>query len=160
MKPGTSGSLTILYHVLIKWSAYNPQSKLVSADVPAAFSVTSVQIDKGIRFSDGTLIFQYNNWTEYRYTITASSNSTGYYALLIPYGFKFYPALVIGVDPSSLNASILSMWGYDGLMVSGETSIPSDIVGITNMSVINQPVPITSTCPNAACVRLSHDYYS
>ena len=88
MQPGTTASISILYEPHSdKGSAYNPQSKLTGYNIPTAISTISGQPNiTAVEFSKGTLVFAQNNWTIYSYNITASNDSSGYYAIIVPFG--------------------------------------------------------------------------
>ena len=138
MKPGTSASIWILYEPHAdKGSGFNPQSKLTSFNIPTAISAISGVPSGNVSFSKGTLLFSQNNWTIYDYTVSASANSSGYFVIIVPFGPTLYPALAVSSEANSLNTSTLSLWGYVGGITTGETAIPSIIVGTSNLTIVN-----------------------
>ena len=162
MQPGTNASVSILYEPHAdQGSAYNPQSELTAANIPTAVSAATGEANQtAVAFSKGILVFQHDNWTMYRYNITASADSAGYYAIAVPFGPMLYPALVITSNPESLNLSEMSLWGYDGNIKTGETIIPSIFVGTSNLSIANVTVPEFQLCRTRACnVMASSEYY-
>ena len=155
MKPGSSASLTILYHQILKSTIDNPQMNLSAADIPYAMSAISGAISKQVLFSTGKLIFRNGSSMIYKYTFNASSGSAGYYAILVPFAYGMLPALVVGGNPNSLNMTTMSLWGYVGPIVSTETLIPSVIVGVGNLKVTNVTVPEMLTCQTAGCLDIA-----
>jgi hypothetical protein len=129
---------------------------VTSSQVPLAISVPTGQITQLVKFSNASLVFEDKSVMIYNYTITTLAGSAGYYAILSPYYFGMPPALAIGADPNRLNASALSMWGYSGLFLSSEVTIPSRIVGVGNMVLVNSTIPMVPYCLNAACSIISH----
>jgi hypothetical protein len=161
MKPGTSASISILYEPHAdKGSGFNPQSKLTSFNIPTAISAISGVPSGNVSFSKGTLLFSQNNWTIYSYTVSASANSSGYFVIIVPFGPTLYPALAVSSEANSLNTSTLSLWGYVGGITTGETAIPSIIVGTSNLTIVNVTIPESQRCMTRACnVIASSQYY-
>lgn len=157
IKPGQSGTIQILYHISAEQVNHQGiKLNLTGADVPGILSVsTATQNRSKIGFSNGSVIFQSADWILYKYAITTSSSSAGYYAILPPFYYGVYPPLVVTSDPNKSNSSALSMWGYTGIIQSGEFIIPSTIVGVSHIQIINYTIPDIAYCPNAACVLLS-----
>jgi hypothetical protein len=162
MQPGTTASVSILYEPHSdKGSAYNPQSQLTGFNIPTAISAISGQPNiTAVEFSKGSLVFEQNNWTIYRYNITASNDSGGYYVIIVPFGPQLYPALVVAPSSASINVSEMSVWGYVGSITTGETVIPSVIVGESNLSVVNVTIPESQYCQTRACnIVASSQFY-
>lgn len=157
MKPGLSGTLEILYH--ISASQVNHQgnkANLTSADLPGVLSVSTATENKSeVGLYNAALIFSNADWALYKYVIDTSSHSAGYYAVLPPFYYGFYPPLAITSNPNKLNNTALSMWGFTGMIQSGEFIIPSTIVRVTELQVVNVTVPDTGYCPNSACVLIT-----
>ena len=154
IRHGESGTMRILYH--LSASEVNHQGNeaiLTETDAPRALSVSTATENKSkVGFSNGILIFRNANWTLYEYVVNTSSNSAGYYAILPPFYYGFYPSLAVTNQLNKLNNSALSMWGFRGIIQSGEFIIPSTIVGVTGFHVVNDTIPDISYCPNSACV--------
>lgn len=158
MKPGSTASISILYHNVSVNSPTFTYVPFTANSKPYALSVATGQLDlSGIAFSNGTQLFKNGTWWIYSYSITAASNASGYYMILPPFYTGFYPALVIGGGP--LNYSSLSMWGYTGIIESAEFVLPSTIVGTSNLQLMNVTVPAIADCPNAACIVVTHSRY-
>ncbi len=157
MKPGGFGTIDILYDLSASSIGHvGPLPTVPSTLVPFALSVPSAIINTSrVGFSDGVPIFQNSAWVIYRYTVNASADSTGYYAIMPPYFFGIYPALDIGADANNLNMSTLSIWGYTGVIMSAEDSVPSTIVGTSGFAVVNATIPGLPDCPNPACSLIS-----
>jgi len=162
MRPGTTASISILYEPHSdQGDEFNPQSILTGFNIPTPVSAISGNPDlAAVSFSKGTLVSEHDNWTIYSYNITASKNSSGYYAIIVPFGPQMYPALVISTDVNSVNTSMMSLWGYVGSIITGETVYPSVIVGTSNLSFVNTTIPESSYCQSRACNLIaSSEYY-
>jgi len=162
MKPGSTASISILYEPHPdKGSGFNPQSKLTSFNIPTAVSAISGEPNiSAVAFSEGMQVYQYDNWTIYKYNITSSNESSGYYAMIIPFGPTIYPALVIGSNSFVLNLTRMSLWGYVGAIQTGETVIPSILVGTSNLAIVNVTIPESQYCHTRACnIIASSEYY-
>jgi hypothetical protein len=49
------------------------------------------------------------------------------------------------------------MWGYGGTFITGEFILASSVVSTSKvLEVANVTVPLTFSCPNAACAVISH----
>lgn len=157
MKPGGVGTIDILYHLSASSIGHvGPLPTVPSTLVPYALSIASATRNTSlVEFSHGVPIFQNSAWILYRYTVNASVHSTGYYAIMPPYFFGIYPALDIGTDSNNLNMTTLSIWGYTGIIMSAEDTVPSTIVGTSGFTVVNATIPGLSYCPNAACNLIS-----
>ena len=158
IKPGTAGSVDILYHLSVGAYVSHPNLKpnLTAAHVPLVLSVATASINRSlVGFSNGTVVFKNSDWVIYRYGLESAPDSAGYYAILPPYYWGMYPALYITSDPGSLNASSLSLWGFTGCCMSGEVTLPATIVGTHGFEVVNETVPGISYCPNLACDLIS-----
>jgi hypothetical protein len=156
MKEGTTTTVDILYQLSSEMIGQQvPHRNVTAAQVPSVLSVLSGQLVHTVTFSNASLIFADKEIMIYSYVLTASPGSSGYYALLPPFYYGMYPVLAVGVDPSELNSSALSMWGYAGTIMSAEVTIPSTIVGTGDLSILNATVPMISYCPNSACVIIS-----
>lgn len=157
LSPGDSGTVQILYH--ISASQVNHQgnkANLTQFDSPGVLSISTASVNRSdISFSNGSLIFQNADWVLFKYTLNTSSQSEGYYAILPPFYYGIYPPLVITSEPSKLNNTALSMFGFSGLIQSGEFIIPSTIVGVSGLRILNYSVPAISYCPNAACILIT-----
>jgi len=157
LKPGATGTIDILYHISASTIGHvGPLPTVPPNLVPVALSVPLATINTSrVEFSDGVPIFQNNGWTIYRYTVNASADSTGYYAITPPYYFGIYPALDIGTDTNNLNMSALSIWGFTGIITSSEDTVPSTIVGTSGFNIVNATIPGLADCPNPACSQIS-----
>jgi hypothetical protein len=157
LKPGATGTIDILYHISASTIGHvGPLPTVPPNLVPVALSVPLATINTSrVEFSDGVPIFQNSAWILYRYTVNASADSTGYYAIMPPYFFGIYPALDIGAESNDLNMSALSIWGYTGIITSAEDTVPSTIVGTSGFSIVNATIPGLQDCPNAACNLIS-----
>lgn len=157
IKPGEIGTMEILYH--ISASQVNHQgnkANLTEIDMPGAISVTTATENRSkVGFSNGTLIFRDMNWAIYKYTVDTAGDSPGYYAIIPPFYYGFYPPLVVTSNPNKLNNSALSMWGFTGIIQSGEFIIPSTIIGVTGFRIVNDTIQTISYCPNSACVLIT-----
>lgn len=157
IRPGETGTLDILYH--ISASQVNHQgikANITEGDSPVALSTsTSTENKSMVDFATSTLIFQNANWVLYKYVVKTSSQAAGYYAILPPFYYGFYPPLVVANQPNKLNNSALTMWGFTGIIQSGEFIIPSTIVEVTGFHVVNYTIPDISYCPNPACVLIA-----
>ena len=161
MKPGTSTVVDVLYVLASERIMHpGPLLNITSSELPVLMSVPSGTFDAGgVTFSNASDIFQNARVVIFSYTLTAATNSSGYYAILPRYYFGMYPALVVSSDPNHINMTALSLWGYTGTMISSEFFVPSYIVGTGDLNVINASVPMTESCMNPACVRISHSQY-
>ncbi len=161
MKPGGTGSIEILYHLSAAVIGHKgPLPVLSSSIVPLTLSVNaSREGNSKVVFSNGVLLLNNSGWLVYKYTVNTSAASTGYYAIEPPYYYGIYPALAVGIKPGDLNMSALSMWGFDGIIESGEFIVPSTIVSTSGFGLLNATVLGISYCPNAACVLISHSAY-
>lgn len=157
LKPGETGTMDILYHLSASTIGHvGPLPTVPPSLVPFALSVASATVNTSrVRFSEGVVVYQDNGWIIYRYTVNSSVDSTGYYAITPPYYFGIYPALDIGSDSKDLNMSTLSIWGYTGVMMSAEDTVPSTIVGTSGFNVLNATIPGLPDCPNPACSVIS-----
>lgn len=157
LQPGSSTAVYILYLLADEAVAHPGQiENVTTSDVPVAMSVPSGEVSGLVTFSNATVLFSSKSVILYEYTVTAAVGSDGYYAVLPPYYYGAYPALAVGASPGALNQTALQTWGYDGMMLSGEFVLPSDIVGTGNLMVVNATVPTTPECPTPACVTISH----
>lgn len=156
IKPGSTAMITILYHEIAKDAPANVYPPFTSNSRPYALSVASGRLMlTGVVFSTGDLLYKNGSWYLYQYTLTTSVNSSGYYAFLPPFYYGFYPAIYVG--NSFPNKTSLSMWGFAGIIESGEFILPSTIVGMKgNIQVLNETVPEIAHCPNPACLIISH----
>jgi hypothetical protein len=162
MKPGSSATISILYEPHSDaGSGFNPQSKLTGFNIPTPVSAISGNPNESeVRFSRGILLSSHDNWTIYSYNVTASNYSSGYYAIIVPFGPQLYPALVISNDSNSINASMMALWGYEGSITTGETVYPSVFVGTSNLVIENVTVPVSQYCQSRACNLIaSSEYY-
>ncbi len=157
MKPGGFGSIDILYHISAATIGHvGPLPTVAPTLVPFALSVPSATLNTSrVGFSHGVPIFQNSAWIIFRYAVNASADSTGYYAIMPPFYFGIYPALDIGADSNDLNMSALSIWGYTGVIMSAEDTVPSTIVGTSGFSIVNATIPGLDYCPNPACSVIS-----
>jgi len=158
MRPGTTTAIDVLY-LLSAGSSGNPGPKrnVTTSELPLALSIPSGKVDASkVAFYNASVIFQTKAAIIYRYTVMSAPDSSGYYAILPPYYYGIYPALAVGVDPNNLDKSALSIWGFSGLIESGEFIVPSYIVGTGDLNVVNATVPLIYSCPNPACVMISH----
>jgi hypothetical protein len=157
MKTGATATLDILYLLGSETVGHTgPIENVTASDVPVALSVPSGTVSDKVTFSNASIAFANKDVIIYSYTVSANAGSDGYYAILPPYYYGTYPALAVGADPDQLNASALSAWGFSGAMQSGEFALPSIVVGIGSLMLVNATVPMTETCPNGACVIISH----
>ncbi len=162
MRPDTTASISVLYEPHSdQGDDFNPQSKLTGLNIPTPVSAISGNPNlTAVSFSKGTLVSEHDNWTIYSYNIAASNDSSGYYAIIIPFGPQMYPALVINPNVNSVNVSMMSLWGYVGSIITGETVYPSVIVGTSNLSIVNVTVPESAYCQSRACNQItSSEYY-
>jgi len=161
MKPGTSTVVKVLYFLAAESVNHpGPILNITSSEPPVIMSVPSGTFDAGgVTLSNASAIFQNARVVIFSYTLTAATNSSGYYAILPLYYFGMYPALVVSADPNHPNMTALSLWGYTGTMISSEFIVPSFIVGTGDLNVINASVPMTENCMNPACVKISHSEY-
>ena len=161
MKPDTSTVVNVLYVLAVERVLHaGPSLNITSSELPVLISVPSGNFDAGgVTFSNASDIYQNTRVVIFSYTLTAAPNSSGYYAILPRYYFGMYPALVVTTDPNHLNMTALSLWGYTGTMISSEFFVPSYIVGTGNLVVINATIPMTESCMNPACVKISHSQY-
>jgi hypothetical protein len=157
MYPGTNASISILYEPHSDMGdEFNPQSTLTGFNIPTAVSAFSGNPDLAlVRFTKGTLLSEHDNWSIYSYTIIASNDSAGYYAIIVPFGPQLYPALVIEPPSVSVNASLMTLWGYVGSIESGETIIRSVFIGTSDISIVNVTVPTSDYCMSRACNLIS-----
>jgi len=157
MKAGGVGTLDILYHLSASSIGHvGPLPTVAPNLVPFALSVPSATINTSqVGFSDGVVVFQNSGWIIYRYTVHSSVDSMGYYAIMPPYYFGIYPALAIGVNSNDLNMTALSIWGFTGVIMSAEDTVPSTIVGTSGFSIVNATIPGLADCPNPACSQIS-----
>ncbi len=157
LKPGGIGTIDILYHISAGSIGHvGPLPTVAPSLVPFTLSVASATVNTSlVGFSDDVPIFQNSAWILYRYTVNASADSAGYYAIMPPYYFGIYPALDIGADSNNLNMSALSIWGFTGIITSAEDTVPSTIVGTSGFNVLNATIPGLTDCPNAACNQIS-----
>jgi len=130
MKPGGTHTIDILYH-LSSGAAGNPGKPYsTSIDASLALSVSSAKVNESrVGFSNGEIIFQNKGLVIFKYTVNASKDSTGYYAILPPNYYGMYPAIAIKPSTSELNVFALSMWSFTGPFESSEFVVPSMIVG-------------------------------
>lgn len=157
MSTGSSTVVQIMYLLnsqSVGWPV--PHRNVTSSQVPVAISVPTGRVTQFVKFSNASLVFEDTSVMIYDYIITSLPGSTGYYAILPPYYFGMLPALAVGAGPNQLNATALSMWGYSGTFLSSEVTIPSRIVGVGSMVVVNSTIPMIPDCPNAACNIISH----
>jgi len=163
MKPGTSTVVNVLYLVAAERVFHpGPLPNITSSELPVLMSVPSGTIEPdGVTFSNALKIFQNGRVVIFSYTLTAATNSSGYYGILPQYYFGMYPALVVSAsaDPNNLNMTALGLWGYTGNMISSEFFVPSYVVGTGDLNVINATVPMTESCMNPACVIIAHSQY-
>lgn len=157
MKPGSTTTLDILYLLGSESVGHKgPIMNVTAADLPVALTVPSGKLTHLVVFSNARPLFAGRGFIAFRYTLTVSSNSTGYYAILPPLYFGTYPALAVGANPFDLNMTTLRTWGYDGVMQSAEFALPSEIVGTGTLTVVNATVPTTPACASPACIIVSH----
>ena len=157
MGQGTTTTMDILYLLDSESVGHSgPIQNVTTDDFPVAISVPSGQASTQVTFSNASVLYAGKGIIIYSYTLTASVGSAGYYAIAPPFYFGAYPVLTVGTEPGELNGTALSMWGYDGMMQSGEFALPSDIVGTGTLTLVNSTVPATPTCPNPACVVVAH----
>jgi hypothetical protein len=162
MKPGTSANITILYKLLVNGASGASSHSLPNitrTTLPNLLSVDTgrLAVKSEIAFKNATLLLQQGLWRLFEYDVTAASNASGYYAILPPIYYGFYPALAVESNPNELNSTALSMWGFNGTIESGEFIIPSTIVGTSsNLNVVNATELAISTCPNSACSVIIH----
>lgn len=156
IKPGSNASITILYDEIAKDAPANVYPPFTSNSRPYALSVASGKLMlSDVVFSTGNLLYKNGSWYLYQYNLTTTANSSGYYAFLPPFYYGFYPAIYVGNGYP--NKTSLSMWGFSGIILSGEFILPSTIVGLSsNVQVFNKTVPQIPTCPNPACKTISH----
>ncbi|HZW55484.1 MAG TPA: hypothetical protein VFF30_04270 [Nitrososphaerales archaeon] len=163
IRPGTTAQMSILYHLAvngISGSSTHVRPNLTSTTVPYALSADSGRISNNeVKFENATMVFQNETWVLFSYNVKASSNSSRYYAILPPFYYGFYPAIAVEPSSGNLNYSELTMWGFDGIIESGEFVIPSTIVATSNLNLVNVTVPGTTICPNAACSVIIHRGY-
>lgn len=161
MSPGSSASIDIMYNVAGGYYVSNSKLKpeITATRVPLALSVPSALVNKSaVGFSSGKVVFQNSAWVIYRYALNASAGSSGAYAILPPYYVGMYPALIVGTR-QSFNTTQLALWGYSGFSESGEVILPSTVVGVRGLTVLNETVPVTTSCPNPACGLVSRSLY-
>lgn len=161
MKAGTNATISILYHDNIKSTTAVPQLPNLTSSSPIyaiALDTGSINTTK-VSFSHGEQIYQNETWSIYNYTVDASPSGAGYYVILPPNYYGFYPALVVEANNAALNKSALAMWGYTGTLYSAEFILPSTIIATTNMRVANVTVPPISYCPNDACTLITHSVF-
>jgi hypothetical protein len=161
MKPGTTATITILYHMVVNGNSGATGHSLpnvTSSSLPYALSVKTGGIAQNqVRFGNATLVSHKNNWYLYTYQVHASDNANGYYAILPPLYYGFYPALAVDSGSGQPNKTDLAMWGFSGIIQSGEFIVPSTIVATSsNIRVVNATVPSTPICPNSACSVIQH----
>lgn len=162
MKAGATASVEIMYNLSegIYVSRSYEKPNVTSSDAPLTLSVTTARPSpNSVSFSNGVLLFRDAGWAIYSYSVTASDNSSGYYAILPTYYYGMNPALIVGASPNGLNMTSLAMWGYTGFTESGEAILPSTIVGTSGMTVLEVSVPMTNVCPNSACIFIAHSLY-
>jgi len=54
----------------------------------------------------------------------------------------------------------MSLWGYVGAIQTGETVIPSILVGTSNLAIVNVTIPESQYCHTRACnIIASSEYY-
>jgi len=139
MKPGTSASISILYEPHAdKGSEFNHRARLTSFNIPTVSRQSRERL-AGTSHFQGTQLFSQNNWTIYSYAVSASAKSSGYFVIIVPFGPTIYPALAVSSDEDYLNTSTLSLWGYVDGITTGETAIPSIIVGSSNLAIVMSP---------------------
>jgi len=157
MSPGTSTTIEVLYLLSSETLGHTgPIQNITTAEAPVALAVPSGKASPDVTFSSATRIFSDKSLVIYRYTLTASSGSDGYYAVLPPFYWGVFPALAVGADPAHLNMTALQTWGYSGGLMSAEFALPSDILGTGGLDVVNATVPTIPTCPTPACVVISN----
>jgi len=157
VKPGTITSLELLYELSGESVQHpGPKQNVTSSELPAALSVPSGIVSDLVKFSDASLVYESSSTVIYNYTLIAPDSSNGYYAIMPPFYFGFYPVLAVGADSNHLNESELSNWGYDGPMISGEFMLPSLIVGTGDATLVNATVPAVQICPSPACNVIAH----
>jgi len=160
MKPGSSTTMEILYVVGSESQGHiGPKATVESTNVPLWMSVPTGKLGMLVTFSKGQEVFQSTTVVIYRYTVTASNDSEGYYALLPPYYAGIYPALAVGADPNNLNLTTLSTWAYTGVIETAESTVPSTVVGTGSMGVLNVTLPNSPQCQNAACNLISKSLF-
>ncbi len=157
MGQGTTTTIDILYLLNSESVGHKgPIQNVTTDDFPVAISVPSGKPSTQVTFSNASVVYTGKGIIIYSYTLTASAGSVGYYAIAPPFYYGAYPALAVGAEPGQLNSTALSMWGYDGMMQSGEFALPSDIVSTGTLTLVNATVPATPTCPNPACIIVAH----
>ncbi len=162
IQPGSTGTIDILYDLASGAYVSHPDIKpnMTATIVPLALSVATAKTNASVvGFSPGTAIFHNNRWVIFRYAVSTSSSSTGYYAILPRFYWGKFPALAVGANPESLNLTSLAMWGYTNCCISGEVIMSSTIVGAAGFTMVNATVPGISYCPNAACNLVSRSLY-
>lgn len=157
MGQGTTTTVDILYLLNSESVGHNgPIQNVTADDFPVAISVPSGKVSTQVTFSNASVLYTGKGIVIYSYTVTSSAESDGYYAIAPPFYFGVYPVLAVGAEPGQLNDTAVSMWGYDGMMQSGEFALPSDIVGTGTLVLVNATVPATPSCPNPACIVVAH----
>lgn len=162
MTPGSTASISILYEPHSDLGdEFNPQSKLTGYNIPTAVdALTGNPNLAAVRFAMGTLVSEHDNWSIYSYSIITSNDSSGYYAIIVPFGPTLYPALVVEPPSTPVNASMMSLWGYVGSIESGETIIRSIFVGTSDLSIVNVTIPTSPYCMSRACNQIaSSEFY-
>lgn len=161
MAPGSAASISILYEPHADLGdQYNPQSNLSTFNIPTAVSaVTGEPNLTAVHFSKGKELYKHGSWVIYTYNISTSNDSNGYYAIIVPFGPQLYPALVVSSDTGSVNASMMTLWGYVGSITTGETAIPSIFVATSGLTLVNVTISLYDQCQSRACNLISSSEY-
>jgi len=160
LSPGSSTTVEILYSVGSESQGHiGPKVTVRPTDMPYWMSVPSGELSNRVVFSDAHLVFQTTQVLIYQYTVTASSDSTGYYAMLPPYYVGIYPALVVGAGSNHLNLTTLSTWAYTGVDQSAENTVPSTLVNTGGLLVTNVTLADVPHCLNPACNLISKSLF-
>ncbi|MGI0079728.1 MAG: hypothetical protein ACRECH_08890 [Nitrososphaerales archaeon] len=102
MQPGTTATMSLLYDnmlpsLIVPSEGAKPMlPNLTATDVPYALPVSTGHLpDKNVVFSNASLIFQHDSWNLCKYSLSASANSSGYYAILPPFYYGSIPRCLL-----------------------------------------------------------------
>ncbi len=151
MRANSTSSIYVLYLT----SPYS--SRITTENLPSVFTPpVGGQLSNSIRFSNANLLLQNASMVLYEYTVTALSNSTGYYQMYFWDSCGLGLPFVIGVSADDLNMSELHIFGYSGVFYCQISPIRSELVGISsNITEVTINVPSFTACYNVDCTEYS-----